>query len=91
MTQAPQAEILVRVQPRASRNEVAGERDGRLLIRVTAPPAEGRANEAVVAVLAKRLRVPRSRIQIVSGQAARDKRLSVEGLTTYEAIERLRR
>jgi hypothetical protein len=81
----------VRVQPRAARSEIAGERDGRLLIRVTAPPAEGRANTAVVALLAKRLAVPKSRVQILSGQAVRDKRIAVEGCTTAQALALLRK
>ncbi len=90
MTQTPEAELLVRVQPRASRNEVAGERNGRIVIRVTAPPAEGQANDAVVAVLAKRLGVRKSSVRILSGHAARDKRIGIDGLTTTEAIKRLR-
>ncbi len=83
------AELLVRVQPRASRTELAGERDGRLLIRVTAPPADGKANAAVRALLAKRLRVPRGSIRIAAGQTGRDKRITVDGLTTAEALRRL--
>lgn len=67
----------VRVTPRASANEVAGEREGVLLVRVTAPPAEGKANEAVVALLAKALDVPRSAVRLERGAAARTKRVSV--------------
>ena len=91
MTPAARAEILVRVQPRASRNEVAGERDGRILIRVTAPPAEGRANDAVVAAARQAPRGPQVERDIVAGHAARDKRIEIEGVTTTEAIKRLRR
>jgi uncharacterized protein len=83
------AELLVRVQPRASRTELAGERDGRLLVRVTAPPADGKANAAVRALLAKRLRVPQASIRIAAGQTGRDKRITVDGLTTAEALRRL--
>ncbi len=67
----------IRVTPRASTNEVAGERDGILLVRVTAPPVEGRANAAVVALLAKALGVPRSAVRLDRGAAARTKRVSV--------------
>ncbi len=67
----------IRVTPRASTNEVAGERDGVLLVRVTAPPVEGRANAAVVALLAKALGVPRSAVRLERGAAARTKRVSV--------------
>jgi uncharacterized protein (TIGR00251 family) len=90
MTQAPSAELLVRVQPRASRNEVAGERNGRIVIRVTAPPADGRANDAVVALLAKRLGAPKSSVTIVAGRSARNKRVRIDGLTTIDAMQRLR-
>ena len=91
MTPAPRAEILVRVQPRASRTELAGERDGRILIRVTAPPAEGRANDAVVALLAKTLGARKSSVRVLSGHAARDKRVAIEGLTSAQALELLRK
>ena len=67
----------IRVTPRASANTVAGERDGVLLVRVTAPPVEGKANDAVVALLAKLLGTPRGAIRVVSGAGARTKRISV--------------
>ena len=67
----------IRVTPRASANAVAGERDGVLLVRVTAPPIEGKANDAVVALLAKALGTPRGAIQVVRGGGARIKRVSV--------------
>lgn len=66
----------IRVTPRASANAVAGERNGVLLVRVTAPPVEGKANEAVVALLAEALGVPRGAIQVERGAAARTKRVS---------------
>jgi hypothetical protein len=67
----------VRVTPRASARGVGGERDGALLVRVTAPPAEGKANAAVVAILAEALGVPRSAVVIERGQTGRTKRVSV--------------
>ena len=67
----------VRVTPRASANAVAGERDGALLLRVTAAPAEGAANRAVVALLAKALDVAPSTVRIEAGGGARTKRVSV--------------
>jgi uncharacterized protein (TIGR00251 family) len=67
----------IRVTPRASANAVAGERDGVLLVRVTAPPVEGRANDAVVALLARALGTPRGTVQVVGGASARTKRISV--------------
>ena len=67
----------LRVTPRASANAVAGERDGVLLVRVTAPPVEGKANDAVVALLARTLGTPRGAIQVVQGASSRTKRVSV--------------
>ena len=70
----------VRVQPRAARNEVAGVHDGALKLRVNAPPVDGAANDAVVALLARLLRVPRGVIRIVSGVTSRTKLVEVEGV-----------
>jgi uncharacterized protein (TIGR00251 family) len=70
----------VRVVPRAKRTAIAGERDGRLLVRVAAPPVDGKANAAVVKLLAKTLGVPRSSVTIVSGELSRDKVVRVEGV-----------
>ena len=67
----------IRVTPRASANAVAGERNGVLLVRVTAPPADGKANDAVVALLAKTLGTPRGAVQVVRGASSRTKRVSV--------------
>jgi len=67
----------IRVTPRASANAVGGERDGALLVRVTAPAVEGRANQAVVELLAEALDVPRSAILVERGTAARTKRVSM--------------
>jgi uncharacterized protein (TIGR00251 family) len=69
----------VRVQPRARKNEVF-VRDGRVQIRVTAPPADGRANEAVCAILAKTLGLPKRSIDVQRGAASRDKVVSIEGM-----------
>jgi uncharacterized protein len=81
------ARIAVRVQPRARRNELAGERDGVLLVRVTAPPVEGRANDAVRKLLAKRLGVAAGRVSVVRGASGRDKVVEVRGMQA-EAVRR---
>jgi uncharacterized protein (TIGR00251 family) len=70
-------EFYVRVQPRASWNETAGEREGAVRVRITAPPVEGAANKALAGFLAERLGVPKSAVEIVSGQTGRYKRVRV--------------
>ena len=64
-------EIAVRLQPRARANEIVGERDGVLLVRVTAPPVDGRANEALCRLVAKRARVGVRSVSVVRGAAGR--------------------
>lgn len=81
--------LQVRVHPRAGKTEVVGFRDGVLYVRVTAPPEKGKANEAVVELLAKALRVPKSAIRVIQGGTARGKVLDIEGLSEEEARARL--
>jgi len=71
--------FLVRVQPRASRNEIAGEWQGALRIRLNVPPVEGRANEALRRFLADCLNVPLGAVKIASGERSRLKRVEVQG------------
>jgi uncharacterized protein (TIGR00251 family) len=75
----PTAQIRVRLQPRASRNEIVGERHGAVLVRVTAPPAEGRANDALCRLIAKRAGVGRRSVTIAQGARSRDKLVVVDG------------
>jgi uncharacterized protein len=82
-------DLAIRVQPRAKRTEVAGERGGAVLIRVSAPPVDGKANDAVVRLIAERVDVPRSAVRIVKGETARDKLVRIEGLSADEAWARL--
>jgi uncharacterized protein len=74
----------VRVAPRASRNAIEGEHDGALKVRLTAPPLDGRANDALRRVLAERLNVPISAVRIVSGEKSRTKRVTVAGVSRVE-------
>jgi uncharacterized protein (TIGR00251 family) len=71
----------VRVQPRTSRDEIAGEYQDGPKIRLTAPPLDGRANEALRRLLAARLKVPRAAVRIVAGEHSRTKRVEVRGVT----------
>jgi uncharacterized protein len=81
--------VSVRVQPRARRDELAGERDGALLVRVTAPPVKGRANDAACELIARRLRIAPSRVSVARGASARDKLVEVEGLDAGTLRRRL--
>ncbi len=74
------ATITVRVHARARRDEIVGLRDGAVVIRVSAPALEGRANRAVCRLLAGRLGVPPSRITVVRGAHHREKLLRIEGV-----------
>lgn len=76
----PHADVRIRVQPRAKRDEIAGFRDGVFVVRTTAPPVDGKANAAVCALVAKRAGVPKSAVSVVRGAGSRDKVLRVEGL-----------
>ena len=81
--------LAVRVQPGASRAEILGWQGSELRVRVTAPPADGRANDAVVALLAERLRVPASSIALVRGARSRAKHFRVGTLSVAAVRARL--
>jgi uncharacterized protein (TIGR00251 family) len=74
------ARAAIRVQPRASAARVAGRVGEEWKIQVTAPPVEGKANEACVEFFARGLRTPRSAVRIVSGGASRHKVIEIEGV-----------
>jgi uncharacterized protein (TIGR00251 family) len=80
----------VRAQPKASRNEVGGSREGALKVRVTAPADRGKANAAIVKELARALGVPRSCVELVRGAASRDKLFRVKGILRPRLEEILR-
>ena len=83
------AQIRVRLTPRAAREHIApGEGDG-YVVRVTAPPVDGRANDALCRLIARRAGVAPSRVTLVRGAKSREKTLSVEGLDAATLRERL--
>ena len=71
----------VQIQPRARKSEVIGVHDGRLKVKVSAPPVDGAANEELIKVFAKLLSVPKSKIEILSGEKSKQKVIQVKGLT----------
>lgn len=81
--------VRVRVQPRASREALLGEAEGRLRIALTAPPAEGEANEALVAFLAKKLGIAKREVRLASGAHSREKAIEIKGITESEVRMKL--
>ncbi len=79
-----QARVAIRVQPRSSTNRVGGRIGEEWKIHITAPPVDGKANQACIDFLARELKVPRSAIRIVAGQTSRHKRIEVDGITQEE-------
>jgi uncharacterized protein (TIGR00251 family) len=76
----------VRVQPRASKNEIAGAMGGAIKIRLRAPAVENRANEALIEFLSELLKTPKSAVRIQSGQHRRVKRVEIRGVTMREIL-----
>ncbi len=83
------ATLPVRVQPRASREGLGGEREGALVVRVSAPPVEGAANLAVTRLVARALGVPDTAVEVRRGATGRDKVLHVRGLSASDVRARL--
>jgi uncharacterized protein YggU (UPF0235/DUF167 family) len=86
---AQAAQIRVRLTPRAAREQIAPGDGDTFLARVTAPPVDGRANDALCRLIARRARVAPSRVTLVRGAKGREKLLSVEGLAAATLRERL--
>ncbi|HET9314586.1 MAG TPA: DUF167 domain-containing protein [Vicinamibacteria bacterium] len=81
--------LKVRLQPRSSAEAFGGVREGALIVRVTAPPVEGKANAALARFLGRALDVPPSAIEVVRGATGRDKLVRVAGLTASAVRMRL--
>ena len=80
----------VRVQPRAKQNAIIGELGDGLKVALTAPPVEGKANEACIEFFANLLKAPRSSVSIAAGQSSRSKLIRVDGMTAQQVRERLK-
>lgn len=79
----------IKVQPRASKNEITGLQGDALKIRLTAPPVDGEANEACIKFLAGYFKVPRKQVSIISGLTSQHKLIEIEGLTQETLIKSL--
>ena len=82
-------DLQIRVVPRAKRNSIEVGSDGQIKVRVTAIPERGKANDALIALLSKRIGVPKRDIEIVRGRTARNKTVRVEGATKKEVLAKL--
>ncbi|MGZ5154762.1 MAG: DUF167 domain-containing protein [Burkholderiales bacterium] len=85
------ATFTVRVHPRAKKNAIAGELGDALKVSLTAPPVEGKANEACIRFFAEVLQVPRSSVTIAAGDTSRNKVIRVHGLTAAQVEQTLRK
>jgi len=83
------ATVQVHVQPGAKSSEIQGVRNGVLHVRVTAPPREGRANRALLELMARMLAVKKGDLEIIRGHTSRDKVVAIEGITAAEVMQRL--
>jgi uncharacterized protein len=81
--------LSVKLQPRASRNEIGEPLGQELRIKVTAPPVDAAANEALIRLLAETLDCPRSRIEILRGHTSRHKLIALHGISASAVLERL--
>ena len=84
------ARLNVRVLPRAGRNAVSFTPEGAIRVHVTAPPEGGKANAAVVELLAKRLGVGKTMVRIVAGDKARNKTIVIDGMSESQALAALK-
>jgi len=85
----PTTRLRIRVSPGARRTELVGRQGEAWKVRVAAPPERGRANEAVLKLLAERLRLSPAELTLVAGRSGRDKVVELRGLAAEEADRRL--
>lgn len=83
------ARLSLKVQPRARRNEIGPAEGDALKLKVTAPPVDSAANEAVIKLLAKQLGCAKGAIRILRGQTSRSKVVEIRGMTAAAILERL--
>ncbi|MGE5391004.1 MAG: DUF167 domain-containing protein [Deltaproteobacteria bacterium] len=86
---AEEITVEIKVQPRASRNQIVGEQGGVLKIKLTAPPVEGEANQALVDYLASVLDTPRRNIILLKGETSRNKIIAIKGMTQEAFLQRI--
>jgi hypothetical protein len=82
-------QLKIRVQPRASKNQIVGWMEDSLKVRLTAPPVEGEANVALLRFIAEYFGLPRSKVVLLTGSTSRQKVIRIEGLTAAEVTQRV--
>jgi uncharacterized protein (TIGR00251 family) len=86
---AAKTTIDVKVLPRSSKDEITGKQDGIYKIKLTTPAIEGKANQALLKLLSKKLGLPKTKIEIISGERSRTKSIRINGITPEQVKQRL--
>lgn len=86
MIQETQGGVLLHlfVQPKSSKNEIVGPHNDELKVKITSPPVDGQANEAVIKFFSKLLRIPKGQIELIRGETSRHKVIKIHGLSTED-------
>lgn len=82
--------INVHAQPGAKRSAIVGLYGDKLKIAIATPPVDGKANKALIAYIAKTLEIPKSKINIISGESSREKRIRIQDITANECVDKLK-
>ena len=82
-------ELRVRAVPRASKNEIQGVHDGALKIRLTTPPVDGKANQALIKFLSKTIGVSKSQVELAKGDTSRHKTFNISGISPANLLKKL--
>lgn len=91
MNESPDGlDIRIKAIPRATKNEIQGVHDGALKIRLTTPPVDGKANQALIKFLSKQLKISKARIQLIQGETSRHKTLRIDGITKQQLCSALK-
>ena len=83
--------VEIKVQPRASRNQIVGEQEGMLKIKLTAPPVEGEANQALIDYLASVLNLPRRNVVLLKGESSRHKIVAIKGISKETFLKKIQK
>ncbi|RPI79680.1 MAG: YggU family protein [Desulfobacteraceae bacterium] len=90
MNQDISTELKIHLVPRSSRDQLVNCTGDQLKIKITAPPVEGRANQALIAFLAKQLGIAKTKVELVAGATSKQKKIRIHGLTLNQIHDRLK-